>query len=158
MNALSRFRHCKRFLTVPPFSRPGMALSSPESIKGEMPMRAAFFVLMTALAGTTPALAGPAESNAAATIPTFDIAAKCERQLMYPGCVEAEHAAVAALHFWWSKVRDERTKTACIAEASADPAFNYSHLMGCIGEMARLPGHSMADAGHTPTQGATRGG
>lgn len=107
-------------------------------------MRAAFFVLVTLMAGTAPLLAGPTEPHAPAAIPSFDIAAKCERQLMYPGCIEAEHAAVAALHFWWNKVRDEQTKSFCIAEASADPAFNYSHLMGCIGSMARLPGHSLA--------------
>ncbi len=89
-------------------------------------------------------LAAPATGSVGAAVPTFDIAAKCERQLMFPGCVEAEHAAVSALHFWWGKVRDEKMKTFCIAQASADPAFNYSHLMGCIGSMARLPGHALA--------------
>lgn len=110
-------------------------------------MRAAFFTLMTVLA-PTPSLAGTTAPAAAPAIPIFDIAAKCERQLMFPGCVEAEHAAAAALHFWWSKVRDPQTKTFCIAEATADPAFNYSHLMGCLGSIARLPGHSMAMLTH----------
>ena len=110
-------------------------------------MRAAFFALV--LAGTVPAMAGdpvqagPLIAHADAAIPTFDVATKCERQLMFPGCVEAEHAAVAALHFWWSKIHDDKMKAFCIAEASADPAFNYSHLMGCIGSMPHFPGHAM---------------
>ena len=102
-------------------------------------MRAAFFALMTLSTGTTVAFADT-------TIPTFDVAAKCERQLMFPGCVEAEHAAVTALHFWWNRVRDDGMKSICVAQASAVPSLNYSHLMGCIGFRARLPGHSLAAA------------
>jgi hypothetical protein len=118
-----------------------------------MPMRSAFFALMPLLTGTTVACAGT-------PIPTFDVAAKCERQLMVPGCVEVEHAAVTALHFWWNKVRDEEMKALCVAQASAAPSLNYSHLMGCIGFRARLPGHSLAEgadpAGRTIASGTAR--
>jgi hypothetical protein len=104
-----------------------------------MQMRAAFFALITLSTGT-------AVADAGTPIPAFDVAAKCERQLMFPGCVEAEHAAVTALHFWWNKVRDDGMKSLCVARASAAPSLNYSHLMSCIGFRARLPGHALAEA------------
>ena len=78
-------------------------------------------------------------------IPNFDIAAECDRAMGLPGCVEREHAALGALTFWWSRVRDDRVKTVCIADAEDLPILRYNQLMGCIAAMAHLPPPQLAD-------------
>ena len=62
-------------------------------------------------------------------IPIYDIAAKCDRALGLAGCVEAEHASLGALHFWWRKISDQKAKEYCVTETSAAPFLNYTHLM-----------------------------
>ena len=77
-------------------------------------------------------------------IPHYDIAAKCDRALGLAGCVEVEHASLGALRFWWRKVSDQAAKEYCISQTSAAPFLNYTHLMHCIADKARLPAPALA--------------
>ena len=77
-------------------------------------------------------------------IPHYDIAAKCDRALGLAGCVEVEHASLGALQFWWRKVGDRGAKEYCISQTSGAPFLNYTHLMHCIADKARLPAPALA--------------
>ncbi len=77
-------------------------------------------------------------------IPQFDIAAKCDRALGLAGCVETEHASLGALHFWWRKINDQTAKEYCVSQTSAAPFLNYTHLMHCLADKARLPPPALA--------------
>ena len=77
-------------------------------------------------------------------IPDIDIAARCDRAIALAGCVEAEHASLGALQFWWHKIPDEGAKAFCIERTREDLFLNYTHLMLCIADKARLPRPALA--------------
>ena len=79
-------------------------------------------------------------------IPEIDIAAQCDRAIALAGCIEAEHASLGALQFWWQKIPDQQTKAYCIERTRTDPFLNYTHLMLCIADKARLPHPALASA------------
>ena len=89
------------------------------------------------------AAASPQATNMV-DIPRYDIAAKCDRALGLAGCVEAEHASLGALHFWWLKISDQKAKEYCVEQTRAAPFLNYTHLMHCIADKARLPAPALA--------------
>ncbi len=86
----------------------------------------------------------PQPSAASPQIPEIDIAAQCERAIALAGCVETEHASLGALQFWWRKIPDRDTKAYCIERTREDPFLNYTHLMLCIADKARLPHPALA--------------
>ena len=94
-------------------------------------------LLITALLASPP-LSDPPR------IPEIDIAAHCDRAIALAGCVEAEHASLGALQFWWQKIPDPQTKAYCIERTQADLFLNYTHLMLCIADKARLPHPALA--------------
>ena len=76
--------------------------------------------------------------------PDMDIAARCDRAIALAGCIEAEHASLGALQFWWHRIPDEGTKAYCIERTREDLYLNYTHLMLCIADRARLPHPALA--------------
>ena len=86
----------------------------------------------------------PQPSAASPQIPHVDIAARCERAIALAGCVETEHASLGALQFWWRKIPDRDAKAYCIERTREDPFLNYTHLMMCIADKARLPHPALA--------------
>ena len=102
------------------------------------PMALAPTVLIMAL------LAGHPNATDPLQIPEIDIVAQCDRAIALAGCVEAEHASLGALHFWWHRILDQDTKAYCIERTREDPFLNYTHLMLCIADKARLPHPALA--------------
>ena len=86
----------------------------------------------------------PQAPDASPKIPDIDIAAQCDRAIALANCVETEHASLGALQFWWRKIPDEGTKAYCIERTREDPFLNYTHLMLCIADKARLPHPALA--------------
>ena len=89
-------------------------------------------------------LAGHPQPSDPLPIPEIDIAAQCDRAIALAGCVEAEHASLGALQFWWHKIPDRDAKAYCIERTREDSFLNYTHLMHCIADKARLPHPALA--------------
>ena len=84
------------------------------------------------------------KASFAVEIPHYDSSAECTRAVTLPNCIEAEHASLSALHFWWQRVDDDAMKKFCIAAANTTPQMRYTRLMRCLAWKARLPPPSLA--------------
>ena len=77
-------------------------------------------------------------------IPDFDIVRECDRAFALPNCLEAEHASLGALRYWWPRIKPEDAKLVCIRSASEFRFMRYTHLMRCIAEVSHLPRPELA--------------
>jgi hypothetical protein len=82
--------------------------------------------------------------SATPAIPVFDVKTECDNALSVPNCLEAEHASLGALRYWWPKIKPYDVKLACIRSVSDVHYLRYTHLMRCIAEVSHLPHPELA--------------